>query len=54
MTFSFKKDSWHYLNPGRVTGTKEVITEPEETDNHIDGSTPVEDQLASDVNQQYE
>jgi hypothetical protein len=53
--FSFQKGSWHDLNPGKIKGVKEeVVTEPDETDNHVDASTPVEDQLANDVRDQYE
>lgn len=52
--FSFAPGSWHDLNPDKPGFPKsEVITEPEETDNQVDISTPTDDQLENDVYEQY-
>lgn len=52
--FSFIKGSWHDQNPDKPGKTEEILTEPDEINNHVDISTPVEDQLAEDVRGQYE
>jgi len=53
--FSFAPGSWHDQNPDKPGKVKpEVVTEPDEDNNHVDISTPTDDQLENDVNWNYE